>query len=190
MKEYFKMNLPSLIFNLLETLMLVLIAWLLKVGLVNTLLIFLTFEISRAYFKMPKHYKQWQKCLCWTLIIFSSLFVVSRVDITVGIMCAIFTAYILSGKSDVKDIYMWKQNKPSKYAKLDEYIKYNGLSNELLEIEENLKRFDGKLYMIYTRRFRENKSFEEISEEFEMDNPRINEALSQIYTLMIFNLKI
>ena len=92
-----KMNLPSLIFNLFETFMLILIAWLLKISLVNTLLIFLTFEISRAYFKMPKHYKQWQKCLCWTLTIFSSLFVVSRVDISVGIMCAVFTAYILSG---------------------------------------------------------------------------------------------
>lgn len=184
-----KMNLPSLIFNLFETLVLILIAWALKIGVVNTLLIFLTFEISRAFFKMPKHYKQWQKCLAWTLIIFSSLFIVSRVDISVGIMCSIFTAYILSGKADIKDIYLWN-NKKSKYSKLDDYIKFNGLSKELLEIEENLKRYDGKLYMIYMRRFRENKSFEQISEEFDIDNPRINEAIDKIYTLMTFNLKI
>ena len=35
---------------------------------------------------MPKHYKAWQQCLLWTLIIFTSLFVVARVDITVGVL--------------------------------------------------------------------------------------------------------
>ena len=185
-----KMNLPSLIFNVGESILLVLIAWLLKIGLVNTLLIFLTFQLSRAYFKLPKHYKQWQKCLCWTLIIFSSLFVVSRVDITVGIMCSVFTTYILSGKADLKDMYLWNGNKGSKYSKLDDYIKFNGLNKELLDVEDSLKRYDNKLYMIYLRRFRENKSFEEMREEFDMDNPRINENIDKIYTLMTFNLKI
>ena len=185
-----KMNLPSLIFNCFETLMLILMSCLLKIGIRNTLLIFLVFEISRAYFKMPKHYKQWQKCLCWTLIIFSSLFVVARVDITVGIMCTVFAAYILSGKADISDMYMWKGNKESKYVKLDDYIKFNSLNKDLLEMENNLRNYDSKLYMIYLRRFRENKSFEEMREEFDMDNPRINEAIDKVYTLMTFNLKI
>ena len=55
---------------------------------------------------MPKHYKAWQQCLIWTLVIFLCLFVIARVDITVGIMCSIFTAYILSGKADIKDMYI------------------------------------------------------------------------------------
>lgn len=185
-----KMNLPSLIFNVGETVLLLLIAWLLDIGVINTGLIFLTFELSRAFFKMPKHYKQWQKCLCWTIIIFTSLFVVSRVDITVGIMCAVFTAYILSGKADIKDMYMWNTSKASKYSKLDDYIKFNGLNKELLDMENNLKNYDSKLYMIYLRRFREHKSYEQISREFDMDNPRINEAIDKVYTLMTFNLKI
>ena len=185
-----KMNLPSLIFNIVETILLILMAYLLKVSVVDTFLIFLTFEISRAFIKMPKHYKDWKKCLCWTLTIFTSLFVVSRVDISVGIMCAVFTAYILSGKADLDDMYMWKSIKSSKYVKLDDYIKFNGLNKELLEVEQNLKTYDSKLYMIYLRRFRENKTFEEIREEFDMDNPRINEAIDKVYTLMTFNLKI
>ena len=185
-----KMNIASFLFNLFETIVLIFIAWLLKVGVINTSIIFLVFEISRAFFKMPKHYKEWQKCLIWTLIIFSSLFVVARVDVSVGVMCSIFTAYILSGKADIKDIYLWNNNHTSKYYKLDEYIKFNSLNNELLEIEENLKRYDAKLYMIYQRRFRENKSFESIRNEFDMDNPRINEAIDKVYTLMTFNLKI
>lgn len=104
-KKYW--NIPSIIFNVIETLLLVLGAYLLKIGIINTCLIFLTFEISRSYFKMPKHYKQWQQCLIWTLIIFTSLFVIARVDISVGMLETIFTAYILSGKADVKDLYMW-----------------------------------------------------------------------------------
>ena len=57
-------------------------------------------------------------------------------------------------------------------------------------MEENLKKFDTLMYLVYKRRFRENKSFEEIREEFDLENPRINEILDKVYTLMIFNLKI
>ena len=105
-------------------------------------------------------------------------------------MCSIFTAYILSGKADIKDMYMWKPSNSSKYVKLDEYIKFNSLNKDLLEVEQNLKTYDSKLYMIYLRRFRENKTFEEIRKEFDIDNPRINEAIDKVYTLMTFNLKI
>lgn len=97
-------NVPSLIFNLIETILLFLGSYLLKIGLINTLIIFLSFQISRLYFKLPKHYKDWKQCLIWTLIIFITLFMVVRVDITVGIMCSIFTAYILSGKADIGDM--------------------------------------------------------------------------------------
>ena len=108
---------------------------------------------------MPKHYKAWQQCLIWTLIIFTSLFVVARVDITVGVLTTIFSAYVLSGKADIRDMYMWKCGKPSKYQKLCDYIKYNGLNSELLEMEENLKKYDALMYLVYKRRFREHKSF-------------------------------
>lgn len=184
------LNVPSIIFNLIETILLFLGSYLLKIGLINTLIIFLSFQISRFYFKLPKHYKAWQQCLIWTLVIFLCLFVIARVDITVGIMCSIFTAYILSGKADIGDMYMWKPSNSSKYVKLDEYIKFNSLNKDLLEVEQNLKTYDSKLYMIYLRRFRENKTFEEIRKEFDIDNPRINEAIDKVYTLMTFNLKI
>lgn len=187
-KKYW--NIPSIIFNIVETLLLILMAYLLKIGLVNTLLVFFTFQISRFYFKMPKHYKAWQQCLIWTLLIFVSLFVVARVDITIGILATIFSAYILSGKADIGDMYMWNKGKTSKYQKLYDYIKYNGLSTELIEMENNLKNYDTQMYLVYKRRFREDKSFEAIREEFDLENPRINEILDKVYTLMTFNLKI
>ena len=188
MRKYW--NVPSIIFNLVETALLIGMAIILKIGVINTILVFLVFQISRFHFKMPKHYKAWQQCLIWTLLIFVTLFVVARVDITVGLLCTIFSAYVLSGKADIRDIYMWNKGRPSKYEKLHNYIKFNGLNPELLSMEENLKRYDGEMYLIYKRRFRENKSFEAIREEFDLDNPRINEILDKVYTLITFNLKI
>lgn len=170
-----KMNLPSLIFNLVETFLLIGMAFLLKIGVKNTIIVFLTFQISRAFFKLPKHYKDWQKCLIWTLLIFTSMFLVAKVDIIVGILVAIFTAYILSGKADFK----------SKYQKLIDYIKFNGLNDKLIKAENNLKELDTIAYAIYKRKFRENKTFKDISDELEITNPRIVEVLDKIYFYFI-----
>lgn len=185
-------NVPSIIFNVFETLMLILCAYLLELTIVEILLTFLTFEISRFYFKLPKHYKKWQQCLIWTLLIFTSLFVVARVDITVGILTTIFSAYILSGKADIKDIYMWKPKNESKYKKLEDYIKYKRLcdNRKLIEIEKELENDDPELYMYYKRRFLENKTFNQIAEEFETETARIVEKLDKIYLIFKYSLKL
>ena len=186
-----KMNLISNLFNLFETLMLILIAYLLKVCVINTLLIFLTFQISRAFIKMPKHYKDWQRCLCWTLVIFGGLFVVARVDISVGIMCSIFTAYILSGKADIKDMYMWKPQNESVHQPLIDYLKYNAICDDYLKAEELLKqKVDSQTYMVYKRKFIDGYSYEKIANEFDMPNPRIKECLDKCYYFLIGRLNI
>ena len=189
-KKYW--NLPSLIFNVVETLILITFAYLLKIGITNTCIIFFVFQISRFDFKMPKHYKDWQKCLIWTMLIFTSLFVVARVDIIVGVLNTIFAAYILSGKADVNEMYMWNPTKESKYKPLENYIKYNRLCDgrKLIEIENQIKEDNPELYIFYKRRFIEGKTFKEISDEFEIDNPRIVEKLDKIYLILKYALKL
>lgn len=189
-KKYW--NLPSLIFNVVETLILITFAYLLKISITNTFIIFFVFQISRFHFKMPKHYKDWQKCLIWTMLIFTSLFVVARVDIIVGVLNTIFAAYILSGKADVNEMYMWNPTKESKYKPLEDYIKYNRLCDgrKLIEIEKQLEEDNPELYIFYKRRFIEGKTFKEISEEFEIDNPRIVEKLDKIYLILKYALKL
>ena len=189
-----KMNLPSLIFNTIETILIVLMAWLLNIGLKNMFIVFLSFQVSRAVFKLPKHYKSWQKCLIWTLLVFTSLFLVAKVDLSVGILTSVFTAYILSGKADIDDMYMWekgqsKTNK-SKYQKLIDYIKFNGLSPELIQVENRLKELDNLMYIVYKRKFRELKTFKEITAELDLENPRIVEMLDKIYYYFIGALNI
>lgn len=189
-KQKRRMNLPSLIFNIIETLLLVLIAYLLKIGVKNTLIVFLVFQISRATFKMPKHYKDWQKCLIWTLLIFTSLFIVSKVDLIIGVLVSVFTAYILSGRSDLRDMYMWNPEKNSKYQNLIDYIKFNGLDEKVIKTENNLRKLDSMMFLVYKRKFRENKTFREISDELDLDNPRIVEMLDKIYYYFIGSLGI
>lgn len=177
-RNYF--NLVSIIFNLVETLLLIGAAYLLKISVRDTILIFLTFQIARAYFKFPKHYKAWQQCMIWTLIIFASLFCIARVDIVVGIMCAVFTAYILSGKSDIKDIYMWK--KTSAHQDIMDYVKYNYYTDDAIrEFEKKLQDRGSALdYKIWEYRFKNGKSFEEISELLDLDSARIAEIQNSV----------
>ena len=79
----------------------------------------------------------------------------------------------------------YKKRDESKYNRLIEFIKFNGIDCKLIEVEERLKQFDTQTFLIYKRKFRENKTFREISDEFDLDNPRIVEALDKAYFYMI-----
>ena len=110
---------------------------------------------------MPKHYKEWQKCLIWTLIIFVSTFVVARVDITVGVMCSVFIAYILSGKADIKDTYMWS-GKVSKYDSLRDFVGISPNNPIILDYESYWRVNYPLRYEIFKLFYRERKSYQEI----------------------------
>lgn len=173
--KYF--NYVSVVFNLVETSILFLLSYLLEINIKDTLIVLVTFQISRAYFKMPKHYKAWQKCLIWTSIIFASMFCVFRTDVVVGIMCTVFSAYILSGKAD---IYLWV--KTSKYQDIIDYVKYNYYTDDSIhEFEKKLKERGSALdYKIWEYRFKGGKSFEEISELLDLDSARISEIQNSV----------
>ena len=110
-----------------------------------------------------------------------SLFVLFRVDLVVSVMFAVFAGYIMTGKSNIQDIYLWKNDKePSKYEDIMEYIKYNSLSDVLLEFENKMRKTDSLDYLIYKYRFKDNKTFSEISELLDMDTPRIVEHLDKV----------
>lgn len=89
-----------------------------------------------------------------------------------------------------KLFFGYKKHDDSKYNKLIEYIKYNGLNQDLIDAENRLKQIDGQMYLVYKRKFREDKTFKEISEEFDIENPRIVEILDKAYFYIIGALKI
>ena len=172
---------PILIFNLAETLIILFSGIALNLRIEYILLVMLTFMISRGFFGKALHFKTWYRCLVWSTLIMLSLFVLLKVDLVISIVFAVFAAFTMTGKSNIKDMYLWNNNgKPSKYEDVAEFIKYNEYDDRLLEFENKLKETSSLEYLIYKYRFKENKTFAEISELLDIDNPRIVEKLDKI----------
>lgn len=110
-----------------------------------------------------------------------SLFVILKVDLTVSVLFAIFSAFIMTGKSNINDLYLWNNgSENSKYKDVQEFIKYNEFDSKLIEFEDKIRERNSLEYLIYKYRFKDNKTFSEISDLLDMDNPRIVEHLDKI----------
>ena len=78
-------------------------------------------------------------------------------------------------------MYLWKScDEPSKYQDIIDYVKYNELDNKLLEFEYKIKERNNLEYLIYKYKFKDNRTFSEMSELLDMENPRIVEQLDKI----------
>lgn len=173
--------LSTLVFNVAETILIFLLGKLLILPTNYIISVMITFMISRGCFSKALHFKTWYRCLVWSLLILLSLFILLKVDLIVSILFAIFSAFIMTGKSNIKDMYLWSgKNEPSKYQDIMDFIKYNELDDKLIEFENKIKAKDSVEYLIYKYRFKEGKTFSEISEILDMDSPRITQQLDKI----------
>ena len=177
--EKIKYYLPSIIFNLAEISIIFLAGKMMGLKLDIMLLIFTVFVMIRISIGGAMHYKSPYKCAIWSLLVFLSLFVLTNVGFGVSIIMAIFCAFILTTRGDINDAFMWK-GKDTKYADIEEYIKYNSMETKLIEYEEKLKNQDNLTFLIYKYRFKDKMTFSQISERLELENPRIVEKLNEI----------
>ena len=176
-----KQFIGSLIFNIAETVLIFLVGRLLNLPTNFILIVMLTFCITRGCLGNALHFKTWYRCLVWSTLILLTLFMILKIDLILSIIFAIFSGFIMTGKSNINDMYLWKPKNESKYSDIEEYIKYNMTNSDLIQFEENLKKRDDLLYLIYKYRFKENLSFSQISEKLDgMENVRIVEKLDQI----------
>ena len=169
----------SLLFNLAETGLIFMVGRIFGVTTATIIIIMGIFFISRLIYGNPKHYNKWYRCCIWSLLVFTSLYTLSSIDLPAIIVLTAFTALISTGKADIQDIYMWKGN-ASKFEDVAEYLKYNGHKPIVKEFEENLKQRDELKFMIYKYRFLEGLSFSEISERLDIPTQRITEELNAI----------
>ena len=184
--EKVKNIVSTIIFNIAETALIFLVGMLLQLEIRDIVLVMLCFMVSRGFFGKALHFKTWYRCLVWSLLILLSLFLILKVDLVISILFTIFSAFIMTGRSNINDMYLWKGTS-TKYADIEEYIKYNSMNNTLLEFEKKLKEQDGLLFLLYKYRFKDNLTFSEISERLDMDNPRIVEKLDKIaFSLRIY----
>ena len=78
-------------------------------------------------------------------------------------------------------MYLWNNhNEPSKYQDVMEFVKYNEFNDGLIDFEKKLSDKNALEYLVYKYRFKENKTFSEISELLDLENPRIVEILDKI----------
>ena len=181
MKKKMKNFISTLIFNIAETILILLAGIGCGLPINHVLIIMFTFMISRGCFGTALHFKTWYRCLIWSLLIMLSLFLLLKIDLVVSIMFAIFSAFIMTGKSNIKDMYLWNNhNEPSKYQDIADFIKYNPLDDRLISFETKLKEMNSVEYLIYKYRFKDNKTFKEISTLLDMDGPRIVEELDKV----------
>lgn len=174
------------------------------VGLIICVLQIPLYLIVRANFNDPIHAEGLNICFVLTLIFYILLFIcIKSLMAMVELPLVIFITAMLNilgcyATSTVpnrmqekgKLFFGYKRHDESKYSKLIEFIKFNGIDENLLNAEERLKKLDSEMYLLYKRKFREDKTFKEIAEEFDLENPRIVEMLDKAYYYMIGALKI
>ena len=179
-----KKILPTLIFNIVETLVIFMCGIALNLEIKYVLTIMLTFMISRGFFGKALHFKTWYRCLIWSTFIMLSLFVLLKVDLILSILFAIFSAFIMTGKSNIKDMYMWT-GKISKYDALKDFVAISPNHPILLEHEEYWRRNYPIRYEIFKMYFRENKTYQEIADikGFE-DNTITKKECCTIYSIL------
>ena len=158
----------------------------------------------RRHLEDPLHANGLNICFFLTILFYLLLFIAIKcLVVLIGLNFALvfssclttlgcYSTSTVPNKMEAKGkvFFGYKSHDDSKYIRLIEFIKFNGLNDKLIETEERLKLLDSQLYLIYKRKFRENKTFKEISNEFDIDNPRIVESLDKAYYYMIGALRI
>ncbi len=192
--------LPSILFNIVETIIVFTIGIFMKVSVVEILYGMIVFQIVRQLVKEDKHYKNVFKCLLWSTLVFISIFLLSKINILFYTIGCAFSAYILSGKADVqKDeecnknkkenvgMYLWKRSiDDSKYKFIEEYIQENENSERIKDFEEALNNIDSEYYKIYKLRFYDNKTLKYIANELNISSTaRVTEKLDNIQNILL-----
>lgn len=171
----FLYRLPSIIFNVAETLVIILVGFSLKLNFFEILAVMLTFGIVRLLTKSAIHYKSWKLCLLWSTLQLFSLFLASKAGLLVGVLVATFAGIILSGKGNIEDMFQWGGNTLNN--EVFNWVKFNQNNEKLLKYEKQLKDTDGRKYAIFKYRFREFKTYRDIAKIMGMDEQRISDEI-------------
>ena len=173
-------------------------------GLIICLAQIPVYLFARYKFAEPIHAEGLNICFVLTTLFYILLFIcvkgliaLTNIPITIifSLLLTILSCYVTSTMPNKMEklgklFFGYKKHDESKYKKLIEFIKFNGIDVRLIEAEKRLKELDSQMYLFYKRKFREDKTFKEISEEFEIDNPRIVEILDKAYYYFVGSLGI
>lgn len=182
--EKIKNIISTIIFNIAETILIFLVGRMLGLEINNILIVMLCFMISRGCFGKALHFKTWYRCLVWSLLILLSLFLILKIDLRVSILFTIFSAFIMTGKSNINDMYLWS-GKSSKYDALKDFVSLAPNNPIILEHEAYWMKNYPMRYEIFKLYFRENKSYSEIINLKNLsDSTIIKKECATIYSIL------
>lgn len=182
--ERVKNIISSIIFNIAETILIFLVGRMLGLEINNILIVMLSFMVSRGFFGKSLHFKTWYRCLVWSLLILLSLFLILKIDLRVSILFTIFSAFIMTGKSNINDMYLWS-GKTSKYDALKDYVSLSPNNPIILEHEAYWMKNYPIRYEIFKLFFRENKTYSEIINLKNLsDSTIIKKECATIYSIL------
>lgn len=182
--ERVKNIISSIIFNIAETILIFLVGRMLGLEINNILIVMLSFMVSRGFFGKSLHFKTWYRCLVWSLLILLSLFLILKIDLRVSILFTIFSAFIMTGKSNINDMYLWS-GRTSKYDALKDFVSLAPNNPIILEHEAYWMKNYPMRYEIFKLYFRENKSYSEIiTLKNLLDNTIIKKECATIYSIL------
>lgn len=188
-KNQIKTTIYSAIFNLIEIAIILGVGLLMEVKLVEIIILFVLFFMTRMTSYKPMHYKSPLKCMVGSTLIFISFFLLTKINLLVAIIMTVFEATMLTGKGDIQDGLLYRKENESKYIEMKDFIQKNKGSEELKGYESVLKninkqyqeRYKMNFYQIYQLKFYENKTFKQIIEETNLnDNKDVTKALDII----------
>lgn len=189
-----KMLIGTIFFNLAETYIIFLLGFKIGLSFVNILFIMLLFMLSKGIFGKSLHYKKWYKCLVASATILVTLYFVCKFNELQSFFLTILSSYIMTKNADItiiefieENLYHWKHG--SKYQLLIDFIQYGYDDIRLLKYEKYLKENDTLKFNLYTLKFKEHKSMEEINEITNIyDNKKIISILDSIYGTLEYTL--
>lgn len=174
-----KKYLPSLVFNVSEYILLVCAGITIHVEIPIAISILLTFMLTRNLIGNAKHYKSPILCLLWSTIIFTGLFIVSKINFILSIILTIFYATTQTDKVNVNDMFLWS-GRDSRYDYITNYLIKIQDTSELQIFEDKLQKFNEDLYLIYKYKLKQNHPFSKLCEATGVDKRRICEHLKSL----------
>ena len=176
-KTFFNYYLPNILFNVFEIFVIFMIGVVLNVPIEYILVIFISFILNKVIFGKSMHYKDWYLCFIWSSLLFTSFYLLSKIDIKIAVFSTC-TFVFFSNRTNIKDLnslFFWGGNKLN--TEVFNWVKFNQENAKLKKYEENLKETDKQKYYIFRYRFREFKSYNQIADLMDMDAQRISDEI-------------
>lgn len=189
-KNFLKYYLPKILFNIFELIVIFGAGILFKLNIEYILAIFISFVFNKIIYGETLHYKEWYLCIIWTLLLFCSYYLLAKIDIKIALIATISFVFF-SKKSNIKDLnnlFFWGGNLLNN--QVFDWVKFNQTNNKLLKYEDNLRENDKQKFYIFKYRFREFKSYKEISELMDMDIQRISDEIKAISHFIEYSIRL